>query len=246
MADEAYCIGPPKAADSYLKIDRIISAAEVGNVQAIHPGYGFLAENAHFAEVCRDCNIEFIGPSPEAMALLGDKNSARKMARQAEVPTVPGSDGLIESEAQALQLALQLGFPGADQGLGGRRRARHARGLERAGPEVGLAAGPGRGRGRLRQRRDLPGEIRRASPARRGPGHRRPARQRGAPLGTRLHHAAPPPEADRGEPRPEPARRNAEGHVRSGRAAGEDWPTTTTPARSSSSSTSRATTTSSR
>ena len=64
LADEAYCIGPPKAADSYLKIDRIISAAEIGNVQAIHPGYGFLAENAHFAEVCRDCDIEFIGPTP--------------------------------------------------------------------------------------------------------------------------------------------------------------------------------------
>ncbi|MEI8373966.1 MAG: acetyl-CoA carboxylase biotin carboxylase subunit [Planctomycetota bacterium] len=123
MADEAYCIGPPRAGDSYLKIDRIISAAEVGNVQAIHPGYGFLAENSHFAEVCRDCDITFIGPSPEAMAMLGDKNSARKMARLAEVPTVPGSEGLIESEAQALQLALQFGFPvliKASAGGGGR------------------------------------------------------------------------------------------------------------------------------
>ncbi len=123
MADEAYCIGPPKAADSYLKIDRIISAAEVGNVQAIHPGYGFLAENSHFAEVCRDCDITFIGPAPEAMAKLGDKNSARKMARLAEVPTVPGSEGLIESEAQALQLAQTLGFPvliKASAGGGGR------------------------------------------------------------------------------------------------------------------------------
>ncbi len=123
MADEAYCIGLPKAGESYLKIDRIISAAEVGNVQAIHPGYGFLAENSHFAEVCRDCDIIFIGPPPEAMAMLGDKNSARKMARLAEVPTVPGSDGLIESEAQALQLAQQLGFPvliKASAGGGGR------------------------------------------------------------------------------------------------------------------------------
>ncbi len=123
MADEAYCIGPPRAGESYLKIDRIISAAEVGNVQAIHPGYGFLAENSHFAEVCRDCDITFIGPSPEAMAMLGDKNSARKMARLADVPTVPGSEGLIESEAQALQLALQFGFPvliKASAGGGGR------------------------------------------------------------------------------------------------------------------------------
>jgi acetyl-CoA carboxylase, biotin carboxylase subunit len=123
MADEAYCIGPPKAADSYLKIGRIISAAEIGNVQAVHPGYGFLSENSHFAEVCRDCDIAFIGPTPESMAMLGDKNSARKMARMANVPTVPGSEGLIESDAQALQLAHQFGFPvliKASAGGGGR------------------------------------------------------------------------------------------------------------------------------
>ncbi len=123
MADEAYCIGPPKAADSYLRIPQIISAAEVGNAEAIHPGYGFLSENAHFAEVCRDCDITFIGPTPEAMAKLGDKNSARAMARQADVPTVPGSEGLIESEGQALQLAQKLGYPvliKASAGGGGR------------------------------------------------------------------------------------------------------------------------------
>jgi acetyl-CoA carboxylase biotin carboxylase subunit len=111
LADEAYCIGPPKPSDSYLKIDRVISAAEIGNVQAIHPGYGFLAENAHFAEICRSCNIEFIGPTHEAMALVGDKNAARKMAKEVHVPTVPGSDGLIGSEAEAMSLARQIGFP---------------------------------------------------------------------------------------------------------------------------------------
>jgi acetyl-CoA carboxylase biotin carboxylase subunit len=123
LADEAFCIGSPKAADSYLKIDRVISAAEVGNVQAIHPGYGFLAENSHFADVCRSCNIEFIGPSQEAMALVGDKNSARRVAREAGVPTVPGSEGLIETEAQAVTLARELGFPvliKASAGGGGR------------------------------------------------------------------------------------------------------------------------------
>ena len=123
MADEAYCIGTPRAADSYLKIDRVISAAEIGNVQAIHPGYGFLAENAHFAEVCRSCEIEFIGPTHEAMALLGDKNAARKLAKQVKVPTVPGSDGLIEDEAHAVALAHQFGFPvliKASAGGGGR------------------------------------------------------------------------------------------------------------------------------
>ena len=77
LADEAICVGPAKSADSYLKIDNVISAAEVGNVEAIHPGYGFLAENAHFNEICRSCKIDFIGPSPEAMERVGDKNQAR-------------------------------------------------------------------------------------------------------------------------------------------------------------------------
>jgi acetyl-CoA carboxylase, biotin carboxylase subunit len=123
LADEAYCVGPPKAADSYLKIDRVISAAEIGNVQAIHPGYGFLAENQHFAEICRSCEIEFIGPTHEAMALVGDKNAARKLAKEVNVPTVPGSEGLVTSEAEALTLAHQMGFPvliKASAGGGGR------------------------------------------------------------------------------------------------------------------------------
>src|SRR3989304_6091519 len=100
MAAEAHCIGPAKVADSYLKIDRVISAAEIGNVQAIHPGYGFLAENAHVADVCRDCKIEFIGPTHEAMALVGDKNAARHLARQIGVPTGPGSEGLGRRRAR--------------------------------------------------------------------------------------------------------------------------------------------------
>lgn len=111
LADEAICIGPAKSAQSYLKIDQVISAAEVGNVEAIHPGYGFLSENAHFNEVCRSCKIDFIGPSPEAMEMLGDKNSARKLARDAKVPTVPGSDGLLANEQQALETAHRIGFP---------------------------------------------------------------------------------------------------------------------------------------
>src|SRR5246127_4479432 len=95
LADEAICIGPAAAADSYLNPPRLISAAEIANVQAIHPGYGFLAENAHFAEVCRSCKIEFIGPPHEAMRLLGNKNEARKLAQKANVPVVPGSEGLL-------------------------------------------------------------------------------------------------------------------------------------------------------
>jgi acetyl-CoA carboxylase biotin carboxylase subunit len=111
MADEAICVGPAKSALSYLKIDQVISAAEVGNVEAIHPGYGFLAENAHFNEVCRSCKIDFIGPSPEAMEMLGDKNQARALARESKVPVVPGSDGLIEDESAAVRVAHQIGFP---------------------------------------------------------------------------------------------------------------------------------------
>src|SRR3954467_8005734 len=88
---------------SYLKISSVISAAEVGNVQAIHPGYGFLAENAHFNEICRSCNIDFIGPTPDAMARLGDKNAARDLARQTGVPVVPGSEGIIDSEEEAVR-----------------------------------------------------------------------------------------------------------------------------------------------
>jgi acetyl-CoA carboxylase biotin carboxylase subunit len=111
LADEAICIGPAKGNQSYLKIDRVISAAEIGNVEAIHPGYGFLAENAHFNEVCRSCRIDFIGPSPKAMELLGDKNAARKLAREAHVPIVPGSEGVIRDEKEALQTAHAIGFP---------------------------------------------------------------------------------------------------------------------------------------
>src|SRR6186997_3099342 len=111
LADEAICIGPPKSAQSYLKIDQIISAAEVGNVEAIHPGYGFLAENAHFNEICRSCNIDFIGPTPEAMSRLGDKNKARDLARQTGVPVVPGSEGIITSEEEALRFSHDVGFP---------------------------------------------------------------------------------------------------------------------------------------
>src|SRR5580698_8227945 len=105
MADEAICIGQAASGESYLRIDRIISAAEIADVQAIHPGYGFLSENAHFANVCRSCKIEFIGPPEKAMEDLGNKNRARKIAKECGVPVVPGSEGLITEEAQAVRLA---------------------------------------------------------------------------------------------------------------------------------------------
>ncbi len=111
LADEAICIGPGPAKESYLNIARIISAAEVANVDAIHPGYGFLSERADFAQVCRDCKIEFIGPSPEAMARLGDKVACKKAAKEARVPIFPGSDGAIDDENEAAEVAARIGYP---------------------------------------------------------------------------------------------------------------------------------------
>ena len=111
LADQAICIGPPPPTESYLNIPRIISAAEIANVDAIHPGYGFLSENAHFAEICRSCNIEFIGPSVESMTLLGDKVRCKQLAIKHKVPTAPGSKGTIKNEEQATQTARQIGYP---------------------------------------------------------------------------------------------------------------------------------------
>jgi len=111
LADETICIGPASSAKSYLDIPRIIAAAEVADVEAIHPGYGFLSENAHFAEVCIACNIRFIGPSPEAIASFGDKQKARAIAKKVGAPTVPGSDGILTSEEEALRIAHEIGFP---------------------------------------------------------------------------------------------------------------------------------------
>ena len=111
LADEAICIGKAPSAESYLRIDRLISAAEIADVDAIHPGYGFLSENAHFADVCESCNIRFIGPSSRAMNALENKATSRDLARRAGVPCPPGSDGLVENEQEALAIAKKIGYP---------------------------------------------------------------------------------------------------------------------------------------
>jgi acetyl-CoA carboxylase biotin carboxylase subunit len=123
LADEAICIGKAASAESYLRIDRIISAAEITDVDAIHPGYGFLSENAHFADVCESCNIRFIGPNSRAMNALEDKAASRLLAKKAGVPTPPGSDGLVDNEQEALAVARKIGYPimiKASAGGGGR------------------------------------------------------------------------------------------------------------------------------
>jgi acetyl-CoA carboxylase biotin carboxylase subunit len=111
LADRAICIGPGPAAESYLRIDRIIAAAEVVNADAIHPGFGFLSENAKFAHICRSCNIEFIGPPEEAMEQVGNKDRAKQLAKKAKVPIVPGSDGIVQTAEEALTFAARVGYP---------------------------------------------------------------------------------------------------------------------------------------
>jgi acetyl-CoA carboxylase biotin carboxylase subunit len=122
-ADEAICIGPPRLADSYLNVPAVISAAEIANVDAIHPGYGLLSENANFAEVCRASNIKFIGPPPEVTRLMGEKEKARQAMKRARVPILPGSDGIIDTAEEALVWARKVGYPvilKAKAGGGGR------------------------------------------------------------------------------------------------------------------------------
>ncbi|MFT5465675.1 MAG: acetyl-CoA carboxylase biotin carboxylase subunit [Verrucomicrobiales bacterium] len=137
LADEAICIGPAASAQSYLKADAIISAAEIANVDAIHPGYGFLSENAKFADICEACKIKFIGPSSKIISTMGDKNQARATATAAGVPVTPGSDGIIHTEEEALEMAEQMGYPvmiKATAGGGGR-------GMRPANNEASLRTG---------------------------------------------------------------------------------------------------------
>jgi acetyl-CoA carboxylase biotin carboxylase subunit len=123
FADEAICIGPPRSSDSYLNIPQVISAAEIANVDAIHPGYGFLSENANFAEVCEASHITFIGPTPEAIRLMGEKDRARQAMAEAGLPIIPGSPGVVPDEDAARQFAGEIGYPliiKASEGGGGR------------------------------------------------------------------------------------------------------------------------------
>ena len=148
FADEAICIGPPQLAQSYLNIPAVISAAEIANVDAIHPGYGLLAENANFAEVTETCNIKFIGPPPEITRLMGEKEKARAAMKKAGVPILPGSEGILGGDGEAMEWARQIGFPviiKASAGGGGRgmrivRSAEDLPGLFKAAQSEAAAA----------------------------------------------------------------------------------------------------------
>jgi acetyl-CoA carboxylase, biotin carboxylase subunit len=152
LADASICIGPPAAGESYLNINNIIAAAELADVDAIHPGYGFLAENSHFADVVRECKIAFIGPTSQAMEALGNKGKAKALALEAGVPTVPGSPGVVRDHESAITLANEIGYPvmiKATAGGGGRgMRIAHndaslAGGLQQAMREAEAAFGNG-------------------------------------------------------------------------------------------------------
>jgi acetyl-CoA carboxylase, biotin carboxylase subunit len=148
FADEAICIGPPRSADSYLNIPAVISAAEITNVDAIHPGYGLLSENANFAEVCETSGIKFIGPPPHITRLMGEKEKARVAMKKAGIPILPGSEGVVQSEEEALEWARKTGFPvilKASAGGGGRgmrviRKAEDLPGLFQAAHSEAAAA----------------------------------------------------------------------------------------------------------
>ena len=195
FADEAICIGPPRLSDSYLNVPAVISAAEIANVDAIHPGYGLLSENANFAEVVQACGIKFIGPPPEVTRMMGEKEKARAAMKKVGVPILPGSDGIIDSAGEAAEWARTIGYPGHRQSLGRRRRTRHAHhplGRRAAQPLSRRAIGSRSG---LRQRRSLHGEVHRAPAPHRVPGAGRRARQRDEPGRARVQHPAPPSEA---------------------------------------------------
>ena len=195
FADQAICIGPAKSARSYLDIASIISAAEITDVDAIHPGYGFLSENAGFAEVCEASGLKFIGPKAEVIRLMGVKERARAFMREMGVPVLPGSAGVLKQPGGGAGAGRTDRLPGDSEGFGGRGRARHAGGEPGGGPGGIVGAGAiGGGRG-LRLGGRVPGKIRRRAAAHRVSGAGGRARERGDPGRARVQHPAPPPEA---------------------------------------------------
>src|SRR5437867_7985968 len=208
LADESICVGPDAARLSYLTIPAIISAAAVTDSEAIHPGYGFLAENAAFADVCRACSITFIGPSPEAIRLMGNKAQARQLAKQAGVAVVPGSEAPLKDAAEAVDVTDRIGYPiifKAAAGGGGRgmrivrRREDVAQAFDACQSEAGSAFGSA----------EIYCEKYVERAACRGPGARRQERDAPPPRRARVLRATPPPEAPRGVAGAQPRRRDA-------------------------------------
>ena len=203
FADEAICIGPPQSRESYLNPRALLAAADMTGVDAIHPGYGFLSENAGFAEMVQDMGLKFIGPRPEMIRLMGNKVAAREAAEKAGLPLLPGARGFLKDARGRGGPRRADRLPGHPQGGGRRRRARHEdRARARRGPE-GLRDRQQRGARGVQRRLDVPRAVRRGAAPHRAANRRRRARQRRLPRRARVLGPAPPPEADRGgaEPR---------------------------------------------
>ena len=199
LADESVCIGPPPSALSYLNMPAIISAAEVTDAEAIHPGYGFLSENADFAERVEQSGFTFIGPSPDSIRLMGDKVSAKNAMIATGVPCVPGSEGALPDDAKEIvRIARQVKLSGHHQGRRWWRRTRDARGPHRSGVAQRGLDDPCRGRGRVRQFGGVHGEVSREPASRRDPGAGRQLQERGVARRARLLDAASSSEGDRG------------------------------------------------
>ena len=218
LADETVCIGPPPATESYLNIPNIISAAEIVHADAIHPGYGFLSENAQFAEIVESHNIIWVGPKPEHIRTMGDKIEAKRTAAKLGLPLVPGSDGPIISVAEAKELAAEIGYPvliKAASGGGGRgMKVVAGRRPARKPDEPGGVRSPLG----VRRRHRLHGKISRRPAPHRIPGVRRRQGQRDPPRRARLLAPAPPPEGARGSALAGHHRRRARAHGRDRRA----------------------------
>ena len=245
MADEAYRIGPALASDSYLSIGAILEAARESRATLVHPGYGFLAERAQFAQAVGEAGFTFVGPSPQAIEEMGDKAAARRLADAAGMPIVPGTREPVDID-EAKKQAPRIGYPllvkaafgGGGKGMHVVRDARAPRGVAQAGGARGAVV--------LRTARGVPRALRRPRPPHRGADHRRHARQRRVPGRARLLGAAPTPEADRGDAVRRWSTTRCASGSRPRRPRSCARPATSTPARSSASSTRTARSTSSR
>ena len=194
LADESVCIGPPPARESYLNIPQILAACEITGADAVHPGYGFLSENARFADILEAHGVAFIGPSAEHIRIMGDKIEAKRTAARLGIPCVPGSDGAVTNDADAKRIAERYRLPGPRQGGGRRRRPRHEGGKERGRSFRGARHRPRRGPRRLRRRFALHREISGDAAPHRDPGARRRQGRRRPSRRARLLAPAPPPE----------------------------------------------------
>ena len=237
LADESVCIGPPPARESYLNVPALLAACEITGADAVHPGYGFLSENARFAEILDEHGIAFIGPKAEHIRMMGDKIEAKRTATRLGIPCVPGSDGAVGDEAEALKIAGEIGYPVLVKAAagGGGRGMKVAR--DRGRSDRGDRHRQDRGQGGVRRRRGLSGEISAEAAPHRNPGARRRPGPRDPSRRARLLAAAPPSEGLGGRPLARAQRRSSA--RRSAASSRARWPSSAISASARSSSSTR-------